>query len=101
MSNAVLVFQVADPQAAHTFYDQIIKFVGVGAAASEGDAFAAVDGLSLAHPFLRKYRRAFFDLLRDFAISLIPGNIFPVGCPRTPHLRLEQATLIQYVLGER
>jgi hypothetical protein len=47
VSNAGLVFQVADPQAAHTFYDQIIKFVGVGAAASEGDAFAAVDGLSL------------------------------------------------------
>ena len=47
VSNAGLVFQVADPQAAHTFDDEIIKFVGIGAAAGEGDAFAAVDGVAV------------------------------------------------------
>src|SRR6266699_1134504 len=36
VSNAGLVFQVADPQAAHTFYDQVIEFVGVGTAAVPG-----------------------------------------------------------------
>ena len=46
VSNPGLVFQVADPQAAHGLDDQIIEFVGIGAAAGEGHAFAAVDGFT-------------------------------------------------------
>ena len=47
VSNPGLVFQVADPQAAHGLDDEIIEFVGVGAAAGQGDAFAAVHGAAL------------------------------------------------------
>ncbi len=47
VSNPGLVFQVADPQAAHGFDDQVVEFVGVGAAAVPGDAFAAIDGAAL------------------------------------------------------
>src|ERR1700686_270194 len=101
VSNAGLVFQVADPQAAHTFYDQIVKFVGVGAAAGEGNAFAAVHGMSGGIFFDEGVVAGLLDLLRDFGISLVPGNVLPVGCPGSPHLWLQQGTLVQNVLFER
>src|SRR5580700_6594247 len=73
VSNAGLVFQVADPQAAHTFYDEIIKFVGVGAAAGKGDAFAAVHGFSVGVGFDERVVASFLYFLRDLAIGLLPG----------------------------
>src|SRR2546428_12132307 len=48
VSNPSLVFQVADPQAAHALVDQIIEFVRVGATSRPSNAFAAVYGSSLA-----------------------------------------------------
>src|SRR5467141_2556311 len=47
VSNPSLVFQVADPQAAHGLDSKKIEFVGVGAAAVPADAFDAVDGAAL------------------------------------------------------
>ena len=48
VSNPGLVFQVADPQAAHGLDDQVIELVSVGAAAGPGNAFAAVDSVGPA-----------------------------------------------------
>src|SRR5207245_2215969 len=47
VSNPGLVFDEAQPQAAHCLYDEIIELVGVSAAACPGDIFAAVDGATL------------------------------------------------------
>ena len=47
VSNPGLVFQVADPQAAHRLHDEVIELIGVGAAAGPGDAFAAVHRAAL------------------------------------------------------
>src|SRR5437879_76010 len=47
VSNTGLVFQVADPQAAHSLYDQIVEFVSVSAAAVERDILATVHGLAV------------------------------------------------------
>src|SRR6202047_2927779 len=101
VSNAGLVFQVADPQAAHTFYDQIIKFVGVGAAAGEGNAFAAIDGVAGSVVLDKCVVARLLHLLRNLAIGLVPRNVFPVGGSGTPHLRLQQAAFVKNVLLER
>src|ERR1700675_89002 len=101
VSNAGLVFQVADPQAAHAFYDQIIELVGVGAAAVEGHAFAAIDGMARSILFDEAVVACLLDFLRDLGISLVPRNVFPVGGSRTPHLWLQQAALVDNVLLER
>src|SRR2546425_7651694 len=101
VSNAGLVFQVADPQAAHTFYDQIIKFVGVGAAAGEGDAFAAIDSVAGSVLLDKCVVARLLDLLRDLGISLVPRDVFPVGGSGTPHLRLQQAAFVEDILLER
>ena len=42
-----------------------------------------------------------FHLLRDLGVGLIPGNVFPVGGSGTPHLRLQQAPVVEDVLLER
>src|SRR5208282_5706765 len=68
VSNAGLVFQVADPQAAHTFYGEIIKFVGVGAAAGEGHAFATIHGAARGIFFDEGVVARFFHALRNLAI---------------------------------
>src|SRR5258708_5843494 len=101
VSNAGLVFQVADPQAAHTFYDEIVKFVGVGAAAGEGNAFAAVDGMAGSVLLDKGVVARLLHLLRDLAVGLVPRDVFPVGGSGTPHLRLQQAAFVEYVLLER
>ncbi len=82
VSNPGLVFQVADPQAAHTFDDEIIEFVGVGAAAGEGDAFAAVHGFAVRIFLDEGVVARLLYLLRDFVVGLIPGDVFPVGALR-------------------
>ena len=89
VSNPGLVFQVADPQAAHGLYDQIIKFIGVGAAAGKRNSFTAVDSFALTVGLDESVVAGFLYLLRNFGESLIPGNIFPLRCAGTPHLRLE------------
>src|ERR1700694_3447241 len=101
VSNAGLVFQVADPQAAHTFYDQIIRFVGVGAAAGEGKAFAAIDGVAGSVLLDKCIVARLLHPLRNLAIGLVPRNVFPVGGSGTPHLRLQQAAFVKNVLLER
>ena len=42
-----------------------------------------------------------FHLLRDLAVGLLPGDVFPIGGSRPSHLRLEQPAIIQDVLLER
>src|SRR6202140_1277171 len=101
VSNAGLVFQVADPQAAHTFYDEIIKFVGVGAAAGEGNAFAAIDSVAGSVLLDKCVVARLLHLLRNLGVGLVPRYVFPVGGSGTPHLRLQQAAFVENVLLER
>jgi len=56
-------FPGSRPQAAHAFYDQIIELVGVGAAAGEGDALAAIDGSALRIFFQERIVARFFHAL--------------------------------------
>src|SRR5271166_3274280 len=95
VSNPGLVFQVADPQAAHTFDGEIIKFVGVGAAAGKSDAFAAVDGAALRVLFDEGCVARLFYQVCEFVISLIPGDVFPVGAARAANLWFEETALVQ------
>src|SRR5579862_3098609 len=46
VSNASLVFQVADPQAAHALDHEVIEFVGISAPAAPCDSFTAVHGMT-------------------------------------------------------
>src|SRR5271166_2913921 len=101
VSNPGLVFQVADPQAAHTFDGAIIKLVGIGATAGEGHAFTAVDGVTVGVGFDERVVAGLFDLLRDLSVSLIPGDVFPIGGAGTTDLRFQQAALVENVLLER
>src|ERR1700674_2686518 len=100
VSNAGLVFQVADPQAAHPFCDEIIKFVGVGAAAGEGNAFAAIDSVAGSVLLDKCVVARLLHLLRNLGVSLVPRDVFPVGGSGTPHLRLQQAAVVENVLLE-
>src|SRR5438876_730098 len=43
VSNAGLGFEIADPQAAHAFHDEVIELVGIGTAAGPGYSFTAID----------------------------------------------------------
>src|SRR6202021_3120822 len=101
VSNASLVFQVADPQAAHTLDGGIIKFVSIGAAAGEGYAFAAVDGFAIGVLLDECVVARLLHLLRDFFVGLIPGDVLPVGASGTADLGLEQAAVVENVLLER
>ena len=47
VSNPGLIFYISQSQAAHRFDDQVIKLVGIGAAAVPGDALQAIDGAAL------------------------------------------------------
>src|SRR6267143_642752 len=100
VSNAGLVFQVADPQAAHALDDEIVEFVGVGAAAREGDSLAAVHGMVLRVSFEKSVVAGFLYLLRDLVVGVFPGDIFPLGRARTSDLRLQQPAVVEDVLFE-
>ena len=76
VSNASLVFEVADPQAAHGLDDQVIELVGIGAAAVPGNAFAAVDGVALGILLDERFVARLLDQVRD----LVDGRV-PRRCP--------------------
>src|SRR5205085_8937397 len=101
VSNPGLVFQIADPQAAHRLDDEIVEFVGVGAATRERESFAAIDGPAARVLFDERRVARLLDPAADFVDRLIPSDVFPaIGC-RTPDLRLQEATLVQNVLLQR
>ena len=89
MSNTGLVFDIADPQAAHGLYDKIVKFIGVSAAAIKGDAFTAVYGFAVGVRIDKRFIARLLDMAGDLVYSLVPGDVFPLGGTRTPHLRLQ------------
>src|SRR5579864_4112808 len=101
MSNTGLVFQEADPQAAHGLCDQIVKLVGIGASAGEGDALAAIDGVSLSVLVHECLIAGLLNSLGDLFKCIVPGNIFPLRSARSAHLWLQQPAVIQDVLFER
>ena len=102
VSNPGLVFQVADPQAAHRLDDEIIEFVGVGAAAGPGDAFAAIDGAAAARLSRRRSRRASSSPSARSRRSPDPSEMSSQSIRAgPPHLRLEQPPLVEDVLLER
>src|SRR5208282_2895132 len=98
VSNPRLVFQVADPQAAHGLDDQVIELVGIGAAAGPGHALAAVDGAALRVFLHEGVVTRLLHPVRDLIEGMVPGNVFPVIRTRTADLRFEQAAWVQDVL---
>jgi hypothetical protein len=100
VSNSGLVFQVADPQAAHGLDDQKVELVGVGAAAGPGDLFAAVDGVALRVLFDEGVVAGLLYPARDFIQRVIPGDVLPVGGPGAAHLRFQQAPIVEDLLLE-
>src|SRR5208337_3558799 len=101
VSNPGLVFQVADPQAAHGLDDQVVELVGIGAAAGEGDAFAAIDSVAGGILFEEGVVARLLHLLRNFAVSLLPRDVFPMVRSGAAHLRLEQPAIVENVLRQR
>ena len=101
MSNPGLVFQVADPQAAHGLDDEVVEFVGIGAAAVPGDAFAAVDRAALGVGRDERLVARLLDMARDFLDGLVPTNVFPMIGPGRRTCGFKQAPLVLDVLQQR
>src|ERR1700686_5829187 len=83
------------------FPQEIVKLIGIGAAADPRDRL---------QPVSRVPRRIFLDesvvarlfhARRDFVDRVVPRNVLPVGAPRPPHLRLEQAPVVHNLLLQR
>src|ERR1041384_5624489 len=101
MSNTGLRFKVDNPHAAHRLDGEIIQFVGIGAAAGPGNPFATIDGVPLRVLFDERLVARRLDQPGDFIDGIIPGDVLPIGCSRTPHLWLHQAPLVENVLLKR
>ena len=100
VSNTGLVFQVADPQAAHGLDHQVIELVGIGAAAGPGDALAAVDGVALGVRVDEGFIAGLLHQPPDLVDGGVPGDVLPMVGAGTAHLRLEQAPVVDDVLLE-
>src|SRR6185369_6604988 len=100
MSETCLVFQVADPQAAHCFYDQPVEFICVGAAAGERDTFAAIDRASLVVFLDKSVVARLLDHARDFVDGIVPRDVVPMVRARAAHLWFRKAALVENVLFE-
>jgi hypothetical protein len=93
LSKPGLILQVANPQAAHGFDDEIVEFVGVGAAAVPPDALASIDDTpsrTLGHKG-RITRR--LDAPVDLVERLVTRDVFPMIGSRASNLRLQQAAI--------
>ena len=101
VSNPGLVFDVADPHAAHRLDDEIVEFVRVGAAAGERDAFAAVDDAAVRVLLDERRVARLLHPLSDLVERLIPADVLPVIRARPPHLGLQQPPIAQDFLLER
>src|SRR5208283_1207789 len=100
VSNPGLVFQVADPQAAHGLDYQVIELVGVGAAAGPGDALAAVNGVAQGVGSDKAFIAGLLHQAPDLVDGGIPRDVLPVVGSRAAHLRFEQTPVVGDVLLE-
>src|SRR5262249_27788269 len=82
-------------------HDQVVQFVGVSASAVKGDGFAAVHGVAVRIRFNEGIVAGLLDVPRNLGKRLVPGNVLPVIGARTPHDRLEQPAIIEYLVVER
>src|SRR5262249_34643813 len=89
VSNTSLVFQVADPQAAHAFDYQIVELVRIGAAAGPGDTLSTVYRVPLRVLLQESLIARLLDQSPDLVDRGFPGNIFPAIRSGPAHLRLE------------
>src|SRR5260370_28343113 len=96
-----LVFYISQAQAADGFHHEVVELVGVGAAAGERNALAAVDGAAQRIFLNEGVVARFLYSLPDLVNGLRPRNVFPVIGSRPPHLWLQQPSRIQNVLLER
>src|SRR5882724_2642392 len=90
-----------DPQGAHRFHSQIIEFVGVCAAADEGEGFQAVDRVSGGVLFNEVFVAGLLNAGSDFVDSVVPGNVLPVGGAGPANLRLHQTPVVHNFLLQR
>src|SRR5690349_16463980 len=101
VSNSGLRFEIADPEAAHCLDCEKIQFIRVSTAADPTDRFQTVDGVAV---FVFLDERVVAGLLgpaSDLVNGLIPGDVVPMIRTRTPHLRSQQAPLVDDLLLER
>src|SRR5262249_50204160 len=101
MSDAGLVFQIADPQAAHRLDYEIVEFVCIGAASTPGNPFTSISRPTLAILFNKRVVPSLFYQPGDFGYRIIPRDIIPVVRSGPPYLRLEQAAVVQDILVKR
>src|SRR4029453_2608589 len=101
VSNPGLVFQVADPQAAHRLDDEIVEFVGVGAAAGKCDALAPIHHASPRILFHERLATSLLDEAADLFERLLPPDVFPAIGAGPANLRLEKTAIVQDVLLKR
>src|SRR5579859_7146510 len=87
-----------DTQASHGFYNEVVKFVGVRAAAGKGNRLTAIDRVAFGVLLDKRSIASLLHFCRDFIQRLIPGNIFPLRSARAAYLRLDDAAVIQNVL---
>src|SRR5262249_1007612 len=93
-----LVFQVADPQAAHGLHYQVIELVGVGAAAVPRDALATIHGAAFGVLLDERLVARLLYEACDLVDRLVPRDIFPMVRSGPPHFGLEQSSLVDDVL---
>ena len=101
MSNPGLIFYIEEPQSSHGLDDQIIEFVGVGAAADPREALAAIYGSTLCVFLNERIVARLFHPVADLINRLVPTDVFPVIRTRSPDLRLQKPAVIENILLER
>jgi hypothetical protein len=87
VSNPGLVFYIGETQTSHGLDDQVIEFVGVGAATNPGEAFTAIYSAALRVFLNESIVTRLFHPVGNLVNGLVPADIFPVIRSRTPNLR--------------
>src|SRR5678815_5493063 len=101
VSNPGLRFEVADSQAAHSLDRKKIQLIGISAAADPADRFQTINGVAVLVFLDESFVPGLLGPARNLADRILPGDVIPVIRTRTPHLRLQETTIINDVLFER
>src|SRR5450755_1345272 len=101
MSNSGLVFQSDDAHAAHGFYNQVIELIRIGAAASERNRLAPVDGLAFGIRLDESRVTSLLGPAGDLIDRLVPGDVLPMVGTWTSHSRFQYPPIVLIVLLQR
>src|SRR5208337_4242488 len=106
MINIMSVFLMSiqpldNAHAAHGLHHEIVELVGVGAAAGEGDGFAAVYRAALGILLDEGRVARLLGPMGDLVDGLLPRDVFPVVGAGAPYLRFQQPAIVEDVLLQR